>query len=142
MDVNTLLKMLMKKKATKTKKTKTKKTNKKQKTKTKKNKPKTTKKKKNSTSLRRKNCCPKGYILQDNGSGVLTCVKNLITTIADNLLKNPLYLKKFYDEYGIGNDYYNDSLYRPSRYHHVSLNDSVGLRSCGSSSSSRRISDW
>ena len=115
MDVNTLLKMLMKKKATKTKKTKTKtkKTIKNRKQKQKRTNLKL-QKKKNSMSLRRKNCCPKGYILQDNGSGVLTCVKNLITTIADNLLKNPLYLKKFYDEYGIGNDYYNDSSYIPS----------------------------
>ena len=156
MDVNALLKMLMKKKPTttkkKTKKTKAKKTKAKaKKTTTKKNKPKTAKKNKNTTSVKRrqKNCCPKGYILQDNGSGVLTCVQQLITTIADNLLQNPLYLKNFYDTYGGTNRYYNDyndyndSSYRPPKYHHVSLHDEYDDDdSVSSSSISRRKSDW
>ena len=108
----------------------------------------TAKKKKNATSVKRrqKNCCPKGYILQDNGSGVLTCVQQLITTIADNLLQNPLYLKNFYDTYGGTNRYYNDyndSSYRPPKYHHVSLHDEYDDEdSVSSSSISRRKSDW
>ena len=138
MDVNTLLRMLMKKKPTKKKaKTKTKKT---KKTTTKKNKvKKTATKKKNNSTRRQKNCCPKGYMLQDNGSGVLTCVQQLITKIANNLLQNPMYLKNFYDNYGetrYYNDYSNtDSLYTPPRYYEYDDENS-------SSSSSRRKSDW
>ena len=153
MDVNALLKMLMKKKPTttkkKTKKTKAKKTKAKaKKTTTKKNKPKTAKKKEEYYKCKKttKKLLSKGYILQDNGSGILTCVQQLITTIADNLLQNPLYLKNFYDTYGGTNRYYNDyndSSYRPPKYHHVSLHDEYDDDdSVSSSSISRRKSDW
>ena len=79
-------------------------------------------------------------MLQDNGSGVLTCVQQLITKIANNLLQNPMYLKNFYDNYGETNRYYNDysntdSLYTPPRYYEYDDENS-------SSSSSWQKSDW